>query len=520
MKQPPNRRGVMLLATMVVVTLAALIGASILFATVTARGAGQVFARQTQSRSMAWSGVQGVMAELASQRDDLLRGGTPNLTREWTLFESDGRQSGVVRLVRLDENSDGFCEAESAKLNVNVATREMLLRLPGITEELADAIISARTKKLFSCPEELATVPGVSASMLLGDPESEAISADPTSALISLVTVFSFDPDVQAGVGVGGGQSFGKKRINLDGGWSDSVKFSFAERFGDEFATSAEKILKPHPGLQSDAELVALMLTLGKPGESWIGVLDACSTGDDDYRPGRIDLRRASETVLACVPGIGGDAAAKIVAMRDSLSEEERSSVAWPVLKELLKPEEFQQAVDYLSARTMQWRVRVEAGMIEGGADRARSEEPAPLRDRLVLEAVIDVSAKRPRIAFLRDVTFLELSRRAMSLSPNTPDDSEYENGNERSPEDANDESNPSRSGNSSSADITAGISIGNARVDTALNLGLNPRRATDGSNPATHDALGADGDQSDPTSVQRPRRDRRIGRWTSAGNR
>jgi hypothetical protein len=99
-----------------------------------------------------------------------------------------------------------------------------------------------------------------------------------------------------------------------------------------------------------------------------------------------------------------------------------------------MTPSQFQSCVDSTTTRSMQWRVRIEAGISRSGmeaevsprgrrgtardgaiggsfrgADADRRDD-AQLDDRVVLEAVIDVSSQRPRVAYLRDVTHLELS--------------------------------------------------------------------------------------------------------------
>jgi hypothetical protein len=64
---------------------------------------------------------------------------------------------------------------------------------------------------------------------------------------------------------------------------------------------------------------------------------------------------------------------------------------------------QFQGIVDSITSRCLQWRVRV-----EGGSGGIGEEARTPARDRVVLEAVIDLSGERPRLAYLRDVTHLE----------------------------------------------------------------------------------------------------------------
>src|SRR5690606_583411 len=122
-----------------------------------------------------------------------------------------------------------------------------------------------------------------------------------------------------------------------------------------------------------------------------------------------------------------GEIAAGIVARRESLAPDLRLSPAWLAEEELLSPEQYQAIADLVTTRSMQWRVRVEAGLTAPGAtgfgvsiDELSFDEfgvldaegGTRLQRRVELEAVIDVASQRPRVAFLRDVTHEGLSRR------------------------------------------------------------------------------------------------------------
>src|SRR4051812_37446493 len=93
---PMSRRGSILLTVMVVITLAALVGTTVLYRADAQRGSARNGMEHAQLRALAWSGVQGAMAELASQRGDLMQGGTPALTGEWSLYK--GTVRGGIRL--------------------------------------------------------------------------------------------------------------------------------------------------------------------------------------------------------------------------------------------------------------------------------------------------------------------------------------------------------------------------------------------------------------------------------------
>ncbi len=103
-------------------------------------------------------------------------------------------------------------------------------------------------------------------------------------------------------------------------------------------------------------------------------------------------------------------------------------NVAWPAAEGILTEEQFEQAVDWLCVRSTQWRVRIEAGLrpvdegvdsawpvqppggdrVSGRATDTLDDAPPPMTHAMILEAVIDVSGRRPRLAYLRDVTYLD----------------------------------------------------------------------------------------------------------------
>ncbi len=147
--------------------------------------------------------------------------------------------------------------------------------------------------------------------------------------------------------------------------------------------------------------------------KDWVEVMDAFTTNPDQYRLGAVDLLTAPAPVLECVPGITPEAAEAIVARREKLDSARRGTPAWPVLEDIMKPEDFEKAVDFLTSRCAQWRVVVEGGVFPEASDGTTAErgpdwEPSggstasellpqapPLLDRVVLEAVVDVSSRR-----------------------------------------------------------------------------------------------------------------------------
>lgn len=444
-----SRRGSIMLAVLVVVSISAMIGTTMLLAIAAERGSTETALRHDRLRALAWSGVQGVMAELAEQRDDLLTGARPTLTRSWVLMTDDIGRQGVVRLIVLDAMTDAVALAEPGKLDINHASVEMLAALDEIDEALAERIVAARTGQPFTSVEELLRVEGVTADLLYGplDPpdgagpgaiaDDEALMAGdplaqllPAGRLIDLLTVFSFDPNVTADWV--NEEHRGELRINLNLPWSERLGRALEDRFDDDAAAFLEAQFKSGQTFTSDAQLVQFILRVLAGADDKTQLyelvipvgLDAVTMTDDAFRPGRIDLNAASARVLATVPGIDAARAEEIVRLRDSLDELRRQTPVWPLIEGVLTEDQFIEAVDHLTTRSLQWRVRIEVGFVRAdgaGGMFAASDEPfaqtggaigdAPFEDSVVLDVVIDVGSRRARVAYLRDVSLLDASR-------------------------------------------------------------------------------------------------------------
>jgi DNA uptake protein ComE-like DNA-binding protein len=409
------RRGLVLLAVLLVIVLASLVGTTVLIVADADRAGAEVSLHRTQSRALAWSGVQAVTAELASQRDGLLEGRPPRVTEAWRVVEDEqGGRVGLYRLVPL--GPDGPLVSESGKLDLNSATVEMIALLPGVGADLADAIVAARDRAPLGSVEELLAIEGIGVDALYGaqgGAEAGQDSGVPHAIpLADLVTVFSFDPNVQLGLGQSGPGHRGELRFNINTPWTERLGRAVARRFGQQFADGLQGLMNSGRKFEADRDIVRTLVEFQVPPAEWIESFDAFTTSPDEYLYGRVDLTTAGAEVLACIPGIDQAAAARIVGLRSRLNDESLRTVTWPVAEQALTPEQFEQASDYLTTRSMQWRVRVEAGFEEESGT-----EDSRMSDRIVLEAVIDVASERPRVAYLRDVTMLETARAVLARS-------------------------------------------------------------------------------------------------------
>ena len=133
------------------------------------------------------------------------------------------------------------------------------------------------------------------------------------------------------------------------------------------------------------------------------------ANGTGDYTAGLINVNTASQTVLACVPGVGEASAAALVNTRAQRGTgADQTDWSWVVT--VLGARNCRTAGPFLTTRSYQWSVDVAAvGHYGRGYRRTRF--------------VIDRSTGTPQIVYRRDLAYLgwALGRdeRANSLQPN-----------------------------------------------------------------------------------------------------
>lgn len=388
--RPDSRAGMVLLAVLVVIVLGALVGTIALESASTTTTNARLSFQSRTARAIAWSGLQGVMCEMESSRDRLLEGGEPTLTPEWNLFV-DGATLGRVRLLPIGapsteatglEPEGPLFESEAAKINLNVATAEMLARLGGMGADAAASIRSLAQGSGFASVEDLRRA-GI-------DPADESGKFGGV-ALERLATAYSLDPEERSLEGSG------RARAR----WDAEAK-SFDSRL--DVARGAEEAIERLVGAgvdlaSAEATAKALASDTVEPAQ-WGTIWDALAFSESG-REGLIDINRAPEGVLACVPGLESRAG-EIVAARARLGEDRTRSVAWPLEAGIVTRAQMGAALPWITTRSLFWRVRVAGEIVR--SDEALGEERVIAT--VLLDAVIDASGERARVAYLRDVTF------------------------------------------------------------------------------------------------------------------
>jgi DNA uptake protein ComE-like DNA-binding protein len=311
---------------------------------------------------------------------------------------------------------------EASKLNLNTATAEMLEALPGMTEDLAAAIIDWRdedntpgdggaedetysrkepdyqTKNSdFETVEELILVNGMTLDLLLGkdhnqngiveDSEEEASAANSTTrfselndfGLINFLTVHSeeanTDPDGQA-------------RININERNTSQLSQTLAKYLEQSKATSV--IEKTNAGRKTYTSLVEFFLSSGLSAEDFALIDDYLSVSKEETLSGLVNVNTASTTVLACLPGLDETTAAKLVSYRLANSEK-LTSIAW-IVEALEKNETALEVGPYLTTRTNRYAADI-AAVGQNGRGFKR------------FFMVIDTSGDEPAVIFRRERT-------------------------------------------------------------------------------------------------------------------
>lgn len=312
---------------------------------------------------------------------------------------------------------------ESSKLNLNTATAAMLEALPGMTAEIAAAIVdwrdadsepspngveaetylrqnpSYRCKNApFESVEELRLVFGMTVELLYGEDinrnglldsnEDDGEQSEPMdnrdgkldSGLIEWVTVYSREPNTRAD---------GTPRLNVGGAGQAEVQALLQETFGNQRAAQIQQLLGA--GGQTFGSLLEYFIRSGMTPDEFAQVEGELSVTNATYVDGLINVNTASSEVLAAVPGIGPENAPQLVAQRQS-NPATLNSVAW--VSTVLSRENAIRAGRYLTGRGYQCSADIVAVGRHGRGFRRSL-------------FIFDWSEGEPKILFRRDLESL-----------------------------------------------------------------------------------------------------------------
>ena len=519
-----SRRGSILLVTFMAITIAAMIATGLLLRADASQDVVGVSRTRMQARALAWSGVQAATAQLWSRRSELLSGADPEVFEEFEI--SLGSSRGIARTLQLAE--DVRVECEPAKLPLNRVDVVSLAKLPGMGEAFAKQVVGKRVDGFYSPESALAQSSRPSDSDRPEESDATSLGEAGIARPVRMCSVFAFDPEIAGAAAAAVWPDMdGEARWFVGDGWTVELAEAVAAWGSEEDVKRAEACFKSEPRIESASGLVVRLAGAGVPREQWGAWLDVFTPNPDRFRAGVIDINRAPAAVLACIPGISAEAAERLVSLRPTLDAVTRASVTWPLLHGPLTQDQFELAVDWFTTRSLQFRVRIEAGTAasESLDATAEADSPPPLAGRVVLEAVIDIAGERPRIAYLRDVT-LEPWQTAMPTPESETDlarESEVgSDGNEIEEPVGGD--GPGASDDSENPPPAGGLEIDGLNMDDAvetepdlslgdLELGSKDQEGREKESARSSGVAGPDGQES--TSDRGRPTDNRIGRWT-----
>lgn len=405
--------------------------------------------REAQARHLAWSAVEKAAVTLAAETSPVIGPSTTWVDdpEEWYEIELG---EGVFSMIRMTPEADGRLRYgivdEASKLNLNSIPKEVLLRLPLATEEIADAIVDWRDQdetpqpsgaensyyqslpepyrcknSTFTTVEELLLVKGMTPEILYGEDwnqngildanEDDGDKSPPEDnrdgtldfGFIAFLTVHSSDRNIR---------NDGQPRVDLNTATPPQLQAALAD-----VLTPQELLQIPlrRPYSSSAGLLPAISIS------KWQAVADRVTTIPGDVMPGLININTASKKVLE-MAGFGADDIAKITAYRTQQGAE-LSTVGWlaEALNAAEEPQQaiqkLQQIVPFVTTRAWQYRFDVVA-RIGPKSERAAtsttiktmdpSAPPPPARVMKRLAVVLDRGqGGAGRIVYVRDITRL-----------------------------------------------------------------------------------------------------------------
>ena len=414
------------------------------------------FGREKQAEHLAWSAIEKGAAALMDETDlhaTPLSGWISNGTEFYEVAFGDG----VYTCYRPPALADGSepptwgAQDEASRLNLNVATKEILMKLPNMTEEIDESIIDWRDpddtvtgtgvenayyqalQPGYSCKnanfdtvEELLLVKGVTPELLFGEDLNQNGVLDPNEndgettppkddsdgtlirGWLPLLTVFSYDKNIRA--------DNLEKRIDINTAQPADLQKALGDVLNaqDLQRMQLRRLRFNPPGVfQSIAHLMDVpnVSPQGISPDKFRKICDRVSIVDTDTLPGQINVNLAPQEVLKLLPGLTEEDVAGIMARR-TLPDADLSNIGW--LLDVIPPQKLQQVANFVTVRT--WQVRIDA--VGRVGPKSTLDETAkitvetgdkvpPARVMKRYQAVFDKASDPPRIVWWKDASRL-----------------------------------------------------------------------------------------------------------------
>jgi len=311
---------------------------------------------------------------------------------------------------------------EASRINLNSASTDMLLKLPGMTAELADSIIDWRDEDaevspsgaeseyyllqeepyyckdaLFETVEEVLLVRGASTDLLYGEDanrngvldynEDDADQTLPDDnrngtldrGFLDYVTVYSTEPNLSAD---------GQERVNVNDVDTQNLSELLGEAIQDD---RLFMVLQNARRGRPYGSILEFYFRSGMTLDEFARVADRLTSVDDEALVGLVNVNTAPREVLLCLPELDeSDVDALLSRRLDTATD--LSNIAW--VADAL-PEEKATAIGrYITTRSYQFSADILAASGDGRAYRR-------------CRAVIDARTSPPRVLRWQDLTHL-----------------------------------------------------------------------------------------------------------------
>ena len=319
-----------------------------------------------------------------------------------------------------DREFDYGLTDESGKINLNSASEEILLKLPGMTAELAASIIDWRDEdseitpggaedeyylllsESYNCKnapletvDEILLIKGASEELLYGedtnlnsildDNENDGDLSDPAdnrngrldTGFYDYVTVYSVETNLD---------SEGNQRINInDAGSRQDLQSALQEVVKEERALEIMMMVPNNPRYSN---ILEFYFSTGLKSEEFSQIVDRLTTSDEESFPGLVNINTAPKAVLLCLPELEESDVEALLSRRSS--EQDLDSIAW--VAEVLDQEKAVAVGSYITTRSFQYSADI-LGMAANGRAYKR------------YKAVFDMSAQTPRVVYWKSMT-------------------------------------------------------------------------------------------------------------------
>ena len=309
---------------------------------------------------------------------------------------------------------------EAGKINLNSASLEMLLKLPGMTSELAASIIDWRDEdseistggaeneyylalsEPYDCKngpletvDEILLIKGASEDLLYGedtnlngvldDHENDGDNSEPSdnrngrldTGFYDYVTVYSVEANVD---------SEGSQRLNINEAQSRAdLQAALEEAFDEERALEIMNQVPTNPRYDNVLDFYS---SSGLTFEEFAQIADRITTSSEETLPGLVNVNTASKEVLMCLPGLEESDVEALLSYR--ASNKKLDSVAW--VTQALDNQKAVEIGSFITTRSFQYSADI---VCLAGNGRAYKR----------YKAVIDMRDASPRLAYWKTLT-------------------------------------------------------------------------------------------------------------------